>query len=797
MEDGGVSSSCLLISEQKTDSLYPMLFGISCALFSLKLLSEPELKGEKWEEIRDKILQGSTHLLGLLIWRVQKEEADNEKSKFILKLDNARRAIEELKRRRSEDAKANEKVVGIFAAHEQGWFNERKKLKQQIGNLVIELRVLEKRKDEIITKLNEKVHETENLAQSKDKSLEEEVNKRREIEEKLKIAENANEELRENAKRESQDRSNELWKHKTAFIELVSTQRQFEAEMGRAVRQLEAAKQDLNSVMEQKDQAVLMTQKLSLELVKMRTDLDQKDKILSAMLRKSKLDTSEKQMLLKEVKLSKTRRQQAELETERWRAVSESRHERHSLRSILSKHAKSKSENSSGGRGAFSDTIVPSNVGKTRSQSIEFLEYDQLELTKEPEAFSPISEQYVTEGGEELVLAADVKQLEIWVQAEAEKYMDAIQQRHHLEIDAFAGQLRFKDEKLESFHWRLLSMEIESKRLQSHIESLEHNLSLHRRDNLKLEALLLDRENELHSLKAKANSNSSSHDTVWSKVKIIKRKTGEKEEETTSELENSQEKEETQVKNSSKDKVLTVQSPEKEFEEEEKDVVLDPISIQECGNIKNIENLGVSSESLSKKIGSTWKMDLHALGVSYKIKRLKQQLLLFERLTGKKESLEDGESNENVMFGTKGVYALMSLLNKQVSRYLSLQGKTDDLCKRMHENDLLVNRGDSVVARTKEENKMLEHFLEETFHLQRYIVATGQKLVEIQSKISSGFVGPAEELEGPTVFDMQRFSDILRTLFREVQRGLEVRIARIIGDLEGTLACEGMIHLRK
>ena len=101
------------------------------------------------------------------------------------------------------------------------------------------------------------------------------------------------------------------------------------------------------------------------------------------------------------------------------------------------------------------------------------------------------------------------------------------------------------------------------------------------------------------------------------------------------------------------------------------------------------------------------------------------------------------------------------------------------------------------MARTKEETKTLEHFLEETFHLQRYMVATGQKLMEIQSKIASGFAEAGEKLDGSASFDMKQFADSVRTLFRDVQRGLEVRIARIIGDLEGTLARDGIIHLRK
>lgn len=114
-----------------------------------------------------------------------------------------------------------------------------------------------------------------------------------------------------------------------------------------------------------------------------------------------------------------------------------------------------------------------------------------------------------------------------------------------------------------------------------------------------------------------------------------------------------------------------------------------------------------------------------------------------------------------------------------------------------HESDLELSRRDSNTARTKEKTKKLEQFLEETFQLQRYIVATGQKLMEIQSKITSGLVGAAEELDKLAGgFDMNRYAESVRTLFHDVQRGLEVRIARVIGDLEGTLACD-VIRLRR
>lgn len=128
--------------------------------------------------------------------------------------------------------------------------------------------------------------------------------------------------MRETATLEAQEHSSELWKHKSAFIEVVTNQRQLEARMGRALRKIEATKQELGVVLEQKEEADLMVQKLSMEMVKMHKDLEQKENILSAMLRKNKLDTTEKHLLLKEVKLSKAKRKQAEIETERWRAVS-------------------------------------------------------------------------------------------------------------------------------------------------------------------------------------------------------------------------------------------------------------------------------------------------------------------------------------------------------------------------------------------------------------------------------------------------------------------------------------------
>ncbi|KAL9312865.1 hypothetical protein ACSQ67_018317 [Phaseolus vulgaris] len=784
-------------NKSDTESMYPTYFGVSCAFFAIQVLTEvPQVEIERWSKIRDTMLQGSAQLLGLAVWRLQKGMPDAGECR----LKSAEREIENLKRMRHEDAKANEKVVGIFAAQEQSWLSERRRLRQQIGALLSELRVFERNKDAAICELNQKLKDMEGLVESREKEMDQEEQKRKELEEKLNKVERDAEEMRESSRREAQEHSSDLRKHKTAFIELVSNQRQLEAELGRAVKQVEATRQELASVVEKKEESDLMVQKLSLEISKFHKDLEQKDKILSAMLRKSKLDTAEKQMLLKEVKLSKARRKQAEQETQRWKAVSEGKHERHSLKSMLV-NLSSRMD------------VFPSARGMQHSST------GSSHIANEPDQPSPFPDHYSQQRIGDLSIPANAKRLEDWMRAEAERYATLIKQRHHLELDAFAEQMQLKDEKVEAFRWQLLRTELEMKQMQAHMEELVKDVTQLRHDKMRLETLLLEREHELTSLQEKfvsklrpfkSNSNfppqssELAEDAVWSKVKVVKRKPGEKVLEM---METSVEEDcEKEVRCLPDDQLnrasLLVQSPENEIEEEEKVSWEDsPTPIQnQCPNKVEAdasEKMASTSQIPSTTKQPLWKMDLHALGISYKIKRLKQQLVLVERLTGKQANEEQAEIIDDCKVGMKAYLSLTTLLNKQVGRYQTLQEKTDDLCKRMHGNELYANRGDVNGARAKEKTSTLEHFLEETFQLQRYIVATGQKWMEIQSKIVSGFVGVAEEMQKSSGIDMNRFADSIRNLFHEVQRGLEVRTARIIGDLEGTLAREGMTCFRR
>ncbi|RRT72543.1 hypothetical protein B296_00018016 [Ensete ventricosum] len=741
------------------------------------------------------MLKGSAQLLGLLVERAQSREEARA-----IKLKKAELELDELKRRRTEDAKANEKVVAIFAAHEQRWIAERRSLRLQIQALVKELQIMKSKHEDAISNLEKRFEEDERVMLLKDEALEQEQKKRKEMEEKLQLAEEVAAEMTERAKQEAQDHSAELWKHKTAFVELVSSQRQMEAEMSRALRQAEAAKQELEEVLERKQEAAAMVDRLSREMVNMQKDSEQKDKILSAMLRKSKLDAAEKQRLLKEVKMSKAKKKQAELEMERWRNMWESRHKK-SSRDLHSVEV---------GSSQIRRLESPLETSGHNPKNL-LLDCFAAEGNKEHDSSTTTEDNIGTAAGCYDRYSSDE------ADEPGKKYATILEQKHYAEIDAFAEQMRQKDEKLEAFRWRVLSMELETKRLKSHVEGLDGNLFHLREENIRLEAMLLDKEREIKSLKEEVSfhvrnveRNSSSFlpcpearlsQSLWSEVKITKKRPTEKDdqndtEDTTVMRLGSRSEREVLLEESgsidvddtdsaespsptsnlqdhidrtvspSEDQAnsisVTSGSANKEIEEEE--VNLELGNAQESNGCRKgcAESAGVMKDT-------SWKMDIQALAISYKIKRLKQQLVVLEKLVGSQANKDDAsstsdgsndEKRDELRQQLKGLLLLKSLLHKQLKRYQSLEEKTDDLCRRM---------------------------------LQRYMVATGQKLMQMQSRIASTFSG-AVMLDETVKFNMGQFADIVRTLFREIQRGMEVRIARVIGDLEGTLACDGILH---
>ncbi|CAM0881380.1 unnamed protein product [Alopecurus aequalis] len=811
-------------------------FGLSCALATLRRVAPSRDAGGcdlgarqrqcRWSRARELTLQGKIGELEL--------------------------QVEELRRRRAEDARANEKVAGIFAAHEQRWFAERKSLRRQVQAVVAAARAREIKHDEATAMLRRQLEDQQRAAALKDEATEQETRRREDAQESLGTSEQAAEELRERARKEAQEHAADIKRHKASFVELASAQRQLEAELARAARRADLADAELKAALERPDEAVATAAELSVEAARLRRDAEHKDKILSAMLRKSKIDMEDREMLVREVKMCKARRKQAELEAERWRKMWESRHRRGSSRS-------------SAQRCAAVDHMGCSDKMAPDAADTKILFVDHVEEGKKGR-LTPVAKELTAVECVDCYPSnvlddkpvVEYKDLQEWFHMETGKYTTMIRQRHSAELEAFREQLRLKDEKLEAFRWRAVSMDVEAARLRCRIQELEGMLSQQEQNGAGIEALLLDREKENTSLKEKlvafesesfsptvadneGSKDSSEHCIPCSPIKIQTTDSGEAngrscdanhpqgneittytghdhakivelsesvqlDNRKTSDMEanfpvpiNDTSATARRSIDNGRRNVPTDHSYRSEIEEE-KEVYTDPGN-KRARPTSTTSSDGARSDAPEQK-PSACRVDIHALAVSYKIKRLKQQQLVLEKLA----AAEGGEEGtlSSVASGGSGSrqhlrsYQLMiSFVSKHVKRYQSLEDKIEDLCTRMEESKRSAGRGREG---GREQNVALARFLEETFQLQRYMVATGQKLLEMQSRIATTLARAALASGGGGIgdggdgVDTGRFMDVVGALLRDVQRGLEVRIARIIGDLEGTLTFHGILQ---
>ncbi|XP_052210601.1 uncharacterized protein LOC127813598 isoform X2 [Diospyros lotus] len=162
---------------------------------------------------------------------------------------------------------------------------------------------------------------------------------------------------------------------------------------------------------------------------------------------------------------------------------------------------------------------------------------------------------------------------------------------------------------------------------------------------------------------------------------------------------------------------------------------------------------------------SPWKVDGEATGVSSKLKLLEQELLNLERID---------KSN---------LSKVPSQMRKQAKRYQALAGKIDDLCRRMASDPSEPTL--SSEFRTQRQTE----FLLEAFRLQQRASETAQKLMALQTETGKSYLGGG--LEAQAQLTTRRCMDSIKNNFREIQRNLEIWLARIIGDLEGILARDG------
>lgn len=86
-------------------------------------------------------------------------------------------------------------------------------------------------------------------------------------------------------------------------------------------------------------------------------------------------------------------------------------------------------------------------------------------------------------------------------------------------------------------------------------------------------------------------------------------------------------------------------------------------------------------------------------------------------------------------------------------------------------------------------------FLLESFRLQQRASETAQKLMAVQTEIGKSYYGG--EVGDQAKLTTRRSLDSIRNNFKDIQRNLEIWLARIIGDLEGILARDGASRVRE
>ncbi|PSS01295.1 Plectin like [Actinidia chinensis var. chinensis] len=185
---------------------------------------------------------------------------------------------------------------------------------------------------------------------------------------------------------------------------------------------------------------------------------------------------------------------------------------------------------------------------------------------------------------------------------------------------------------------------------------------------------------------------------------------------------------------------------------------------------ESLESLSQMKHFVARR-ESPWKVDGESTGVASKLKLLEQELLNLERI------------------GKSDLSKVPSKMRKQAKRYQALAGKIDDLCRRMQASDPCEPTLSSEF-RTQRQTE----FLLEAFRLQQRAAETGQKLIGLQTETGKGYFG--DEMETQAKLTTRRCLDSIKNNFKEIQRNLEIWLARINGDLEGILARDGASRVR-
>lgn len=773
-------------------------------------------------------------------------ELEREKIKLLRKLEEAEAEVEEMKKRRAEDARANEKVAAIFATQRQHWKMEKKKLKQQL---------------EILLKQSQAFEEFPS-------------------EEKLDCSRCA--------------RKDGL------MSDLEARSLQMEDELVRAFNGLEICKKDCKIMFEEKKE---ITERLSSEIVRLRRDIDEKEEVISSLLRKS----DEKEELERKLTIVEAKRKQGDwpglekslhavhikqrhlLEMDAFERQMRAKDERmevfrQKLLSMDNKLEKLQTENR--------DLVRSLELAKAKNANLEILlkEKDSLlRSLKENLIFNEKSQMH-SHSDQSLLEFEDAKYKIEKVEHKATKFRAVEESKAkdeefreftstavkakllQTQTDYEEGKERLsfllKSSKSVPINYlrdrnflreRLESIDEDSERVLptgnphlicliqqatqafgpcSHQETgLEGMLQTTKENAGKsgvqgLPPWAYNREQdgdpreELPTVVDKhvsgtckcgnAIDNNQTEAVVVAPVKLQSERAiwGEWQKGRVTASVDS----ESQVSLPGRNGQLkgkTVFQDQNGGEAERQTTELSTTHVQtipvKSFPARKNDDISCDASSYLKHIlegrYSSTKKDAEALAISSDVKRLEQQLLQLEKISKAEVSkrihskdetpimdlnTENGNDYEQVKSKSASL-STIQLLKKQFKRYQALIGKIEDLCTRIHEKDPAhTNTG----SRSREQIAAQELFLIETFQLQHYLAATGQKLIAIQSDIAHKSCAMDNEIAFTANFNVMQSVESVKSHLKEIQRSLEKRLARVIGDLEGTLARDGVLHVR-
>jgi DNA repair exonuclease SbcCD ATPase subunit len=255
-----------------------------------------------------------------------KEAWEEERRLLAQKLSVAEAQVATGHKRRQEDAKANEKVVGIFASYEQTWKNEKKKLKREVELLRNEIISMRKRtlgtsgqgsceecksKLQELEKLEDKLCEKEFLMAAAMDEAKSDQHERNHLAGKLAMVELHVLDLKDRLSKETA-RSAELQ------ATVADVRKKHEETERKAMSELERARTE-------KMNQSAMVEELLEELTNVQKDVGEKEEVIAVMMKRSNVDRQEREEMLHQLAVTKAKRKAAETEKDRWKRLAEER----------------------------------------------------------------------------------------------------------------------------------------------------------------------------------------------------------------------------------------------------------------------------------------------------------------------------------------------------------------------------------------------------------------------------------------------------------------------------------------